>query len=64
MNHYLFSFRFIKLLNRGINSCSRCDLVFKPQPHSELAKKREEREKKVLQTSAAVKEEKIQPVSG
>lgn len=52
---------FIKLLNRGINSCSRCDLVFKPQPHSELAKKREEREKKVLQTSAAVKEEKIQP---
>ncbi|XP_052832899.1 arginine-glutamic acid dipeptide repeats protein-like, partial [Octopus bimaculoides] len=52
---------FIKLLNRGINSCSRCDLVFKPQPHSDLAKKREEREKKVLQASATIKEEKVQP---
>ncbi|GAB1602297.1 arginine-glutamic acid dipeptide repeats protein-like isoform X1 [Argonauta hians] len=52
---------FIKLLNRGINSCSRCDLVFKPQPHSDLAKKREEREKKLLQAAATIKEEKVQP---
>ncbi|XP_045161386.2 arginine-glutamic acid dipeptide repeats protein-like isoform X2 [Mercenaria mercenaria] len=50
---------FIKLLNRGEhNSCSRCDLMFKPLPDSKLAKKREDREKKpVSASSTPAKEE-------
>ena len=36
--------RFIKVFDRGDrNSCARCDLVFRPLPSSNLAKKREER---------------------
>ncbi|KAL4221663.1 hypothetical protein ACF0H5_019920 [Mactra antiquata] len=44
---------FIKLLNRGeFNSCSRCDLIFKPHPDSKLAERREIREKKPLSSSS------------
>ncbi|XP_041377411.1 arginine-glutamic acid dipeptide repeats protein-like [Gigantopelta aegis] len=37
---------FLQILNRGSNSCSRCDLIFRPLPDSKLCKKREDREKK------------------
>lgn len=36
------SFRFIKHLDRGYNSCARTDLFFTPLSSSKLAKKREE----------------------
>ncbi|KAK7486143.1 hypothetical protein BaRGS_00022609 [Batillaria attramentaria] len=37
---------FIKVLDRGErNCCSRCDLIFKPQPNSALARRREERKR-------------------
>ena len=52
------NFRFIKLLNRGEhNSCTRCDLVFKPLPDSKLARKREEREKRGIPATTPIKEE-------
>lgn len=38
----MFSFRFIKHLDRGYNSCARTDLFFTPLSTSNLAKKREE----------------------
>ncbi|XP_067659372.1 arginine-glutamic acid dipeptide repeats protein-like isoform X3 [Haliotis asinina] len=50
---------FIQILNRGANnSCSRCDLVFRPFPNSSLAKKREDRERKSTQPTQPVREEK------
>ena len=36
----LFIYRFIKHLSRGWNSCSRCDIEFRPLPDSDLARKR------------------------
>lgn len=36
------SFRFIKHLDRGYNSCARTDLFFTPLSSSKLARKREE----------------------
>ncbi|XP_028826274.1 arginine-glutamic acid dipeptide repeats protein [Denticeps clupeoides] len=41
-SHSSQSGRFIKLLDRGYNSCARTDLYFSPLPSSKLAKKREE----------------------
>lgn len=40
--HTVITFRFIKHLDRGYNSCSRTDLFFTPLAASKLAKKREE----------------------
>lgn len=40
--HTDISFRFIKHLDRGYNSCARTDLFFTPLSSSKLAKKREE----------------------
>ncbi|XP_074653813.1 uncharacterized protein LOC141907971 isoform X2 [Tubulanus polymorphus] len=49
---------FIKILSRGeTNSCSRCDVVFKPLPESKLSRKREERAKRAAETSLKIKEE-------
>ncbi|KAK6177049.1 hypothetical protein SNE40_015234 [Patella caerulea] len=48
---------FIQILNRGKNSCSRSDYVFKPLPDSKLAKKREDRERKTAHVQP-MKEEK------
>ena len=37
----------MKILCRGVtNSCSRCDLAFRPMPDSKLARRREERLKR------------------
>ncbi|XP_052284334.1 arginine-glutamic acid dipeptide repeats protein-like isoform X2 [Dreissena polymorpha] len=45
---------FIRLLNRGkSNSCSRCDLMFKPFPDSKLARKREHSDRKPASSSTA-----------
>ncbi|XP_031424201.1 arginine-glutamic acid dipeptide repeats protein isoform X2 [Clupea harengus] len=44
-SHASQSARFIKLLDRGYNSCSRTDLCFTPLASSKLAKKREENER-------------------
>lgn len=38
----VITFRFIKHLDRGYNSCARTDLFFTPLSSSKLAKKREE----------------------
>jgi arginine-glutamic acid dipeptide repeat-containing protein len=49
-------FRFIKILSRGeMNSCSRCDLIFRPLPDSKLARRREERQKRAADTPVPVK---------
>ncbi|XP_052821101.1 arginine-glutamic acid dipeptide repeats protein-like isoform X2 [Mya arenaria] len=49
---------FIKLLNRGeYNSCSRCDLMFKPFPDSKLAKKREHGDRKPTPASTPAKDD-------
>ncbi|KAH3823298.1 hypothetical protein DPMN_125097 [Dreissena polymorpha] len=52
--HLMFTYRFIRLLNRGkSNSCSRCDLMFKPFPDSKLARKREHSDRKPASSSTA-----------
>jgi arginine-glutamic acid dipeptide repeats protein len=46
----LFSIRFVRRCDRGdYNSCTRTDLEFKPTPDSKLARKREERDRKLAE---------------
>lgn len=43
-------FRFVRRCDRGdYNSCTRTDLEFKPTPDSKLARKREERDRKLAE---------------
>lgn len=43
-------YRFVRRCDRGdYNSCTRTDLEFKPVPDSKLAKKREERDRKMAE---------------
>ncbi|XP_064643016.1 arginine-glutamic acid dipeptide repeats protein-like [Lineus longissimus] len=57
-HHKSTSALFIKILSRGeSNSCSRCDLIFRPTPDSKLARRREERQKRAADTPVKVKEE-------
>ena len=45
-----FFFRFVRRCDRGdYNSCTRTDLEFKPTPDSKLARKREERDRKLAE---------------
>lgn len=45
-----FLFRFVRRCDRGdYNSCTRTDLEFKPTPDSKLARKREERDRKLAE---------------
>jgi arginine-glutamic acid dipeptide repeats protein len=46
----LFFIRFVRRCDRGdYNSCTRTDLEFKPTPDSKLARKREERDRKLAE---------------
>ena len=45
-----FQNRFVRRCDRGdYNSCTRTDLEFKPTPDSKLARKREERDRKLAE---------------
>lgn len=47
---FRFMFRFVRRCDRGdYNSCTRTDLEFKPTPDSKLARKREERDRKLAE---------------
>lgn len=46
----VFFLRFVRRCDRGdYNSCTRTDLEFKPTPDSKLARKREERDRKLAE---------------
>lgn len=48
-NFYLF-ISFVRHIDRGdYNSCTRTDLIFKPVADSKLARKREERDRKLAE---------------
>lgn len=43
-------YRFVRHIDRGdYNSCTRTDLIFKPVADSKLARKREERDRKLAE---------------
>lgn len=50
MAKLFFICRFVRRCDRGdYNSCTRTDLEFKPTPDSKLARKREERDRKLAE---------------
>jgi len=49
-NFICLSHRFVRHIDRGdYNSCTRTDLIFKPVADSKLARKREERDRKLAE---------------
>lgn len=46
----MYSYSFVRHIDRGdYNSCTRTDLIFKPVADSKLARKREERDRKLAE---------------